>query len=46
MMLAQILTLAIWTGAGMMAGGAIILVAALVVACIAGALGWSPEWFE
>lgn len=45
-MLAQILTLAIWTGAGMMVGGAIVLTLALIVTCIAGAFGWSPEWFE
>jgi hypothetical protein len=46
MMLAQILTIGIWTGAGMMAGGAVILVVALAVTCICQSCGWQPEWFE
>jgi hypothetical protein len=45
-MLANILTLAIWFGAGMMAGGALILIVAIATACVCSACGWQPEWFE
>lgn len=42
-MLTNILVLALWTAIGMMTGGALILVAALTIACVAGLMGWSVD---